>query len=311
MNDLVVYQPVNRQVEILELSAISFLQVQDISSKTMKAYRKSVGYFIQWIKEFDVTLRSSDDIVRYKRHLQDRQLSSSTINAYMSAIRKLFEYLELKGISANLTRGIKNEKLSDGYKKKPLTPEELFRLKMNLSGSDLISRRDLLLIALGVGNGLRTIEMSRLRVSDIQEEQGHYVAMIEGKGSQNREKVSVILQDSTNLMIRQFIEMQGIGGNDFIFTSLSNNSRSQNKRLSTAGVRYAIKKRFREAGIEDPMKTAHSLRHTHAHKLFDVGASPLEIQTSLRHKSFSSTEIYIKSRSKHNNPASLKIDFLA
>jgi len=304
----------NPALEAIRTAVHGFLLVQNVSDRTLTAYRRSVDYFIKWITENDITVSTRADILSYKKHLQARKLSSSTINSYMTAVRKLFEYLEVKGISADLTKGIKNEKVSEGYKRKPLTEEELFRLKQSLTGHDIVSRRDLLLIALGVGNGLRTIEMSRLKVADLTTELGHNVLMIEGKGSQNGEQVSVILNDSTVFMIKQFLELTGIKGKKdaFIFTSLSNNGRSeQNKPLSTSGIRYAIKKRFYAVGIYDPMKTSHSLRHTHAHKLLDVGASPLEIQTSLRHKSFSSTEIYIKSRSKHKDPASLKIDFLA
>ena len=311
---IIPHQSENTALKVISSALQGFYNAQNVSLKTLEAYKKNIGYFVKWIKETNAIINSSEDVLRYKLHLQDRRLSSSTINAYMTSIRKLFKYLESKGISNDLTKDIKNEGISEGYKKKPLTPEELFLLKQSLSGTDLLSRRDLLLIALGVANGLRTIEMTRLTVGDLQEELNHNVLMIEGKGSKNGEKVSVILQDSTYEMIKQFIALQGLEGEkeSFIFTSLSNfKGKKGYKPLTTSAVRYAIKKRFNEVGINDVMKTSHSLRHTHAHKLLDVGASPLEIQTSLRHKSFSSTEIYIKSRNKHKDPASLKIDFLS
>lgn len=309
INQIIHHENENTALKVINASINGFISAQNVSSKTLTAYKKSINYFIAWIRDTNSIINTQSDILRYKSHLKEKSLSSSTINAYMTAVRKLFKYLESIGISKDLTLGIKNERVSSGYKKKPLTSEDIFNLKNSLKGDDIGSRRDLLLIALGIANGLRTIEMTRLKVSDMQEELYHNVLMIEGKGSQNREKESVIIRDEISIMLKHYISLTGAKDDDYIFTSLSNNGRSENKPLTTSAVRYAIKKRFKAVGIEDIMKTSHSLRHTHAHKLLDIGASPLDIQTSLRHKSFSSTEIYIKSRNKHKDPASLKIEF--
>jgi len=153
------------------------------------------------------------------------------------------------------------------------------------------------------------VEMSRLNVEDIQEVNGRHVAMIEGKGSIGGAKKPVILSESIAALLREYIALISRPAGA-IFTNLSNNS-DKSERLTTAGIRFIIKKRFKAVGIDSPMITSHSLRHTHAMQLLDAGATVEKIQQSMRHNSIESTMIYLKSRDLYKNPASLMIDVLA
>ena len=286
-----------------------FLMAQDVGDRTLKAYKTNVGYFIEWVRENNVLITSKKQILQYKQHLLDQGKKPSTINAYLTAVRRLFEYMESEGICANVAKYVKSVKTSKEYKKIPLSSDQWLDLRRSLTGDDMLTRRDLLLLGLGVGNGLRTIEMSRLNIEDIQEVNGRTVAMIEGKGSQGGDKKPVILQESVTVLLREYIALisRPTGA---IFTSLSNNG-DKTTRLTTAGIRYAVKKRFKAVGIDNPMITSHSLRHTHAMELLNAGATVEKIQQSMRHNSIESTMIYLKSRDLYNDPASLMIDVLA
>ncbi len=286
-----------------------FLMAQDVGERTLKAYKTNVGYFIKWVQDNNIFVKSKVQILQYKQYLLDAGKKPSTINAYLTAVRRLFEYMESEGICMNVAKYVKSVKTDKSYKKLPLSSEQWLDLRRSLSGDDLLCRRDLLLVALGVGNGLRTVEMSRLNIEDIQEVQGRTVAMIEGKGSIAGDKKPVVLSESITVLLREYIVLisRPTGA---IFTSFSNNG-DKVTRLTTAGIRYTIKKRFKAVGIDSEMITSHSLRHTHAMQLLDAGATVEKIQQSMRHNSIESTMIYLKSRDLYKDPASLMIDVLA
>lgn len=286
-----------------------FLVAQDVGERTLTAYKRNIGYFLTWINaENGGIAKTKTDIIKYKQHLLEDGKKPSTVNAYLTAVRRLFEWLESEGIAQNVAKYVKSIKTDRSYKKKPLSDLQWTLLRESLSGDDLLTRRDLLLFALGIGNGLRTVEMSRLNVEDIQQSHGRTIAMIMGKGSIGGEKKPVILSEGITALLKEYIALRS-QARGAIFTNFSNNG--DEGRLSTSGIRYIIKKRLNDIGINDPMITAHSLRHSHAMQLLDAGVSIEKIQQSMRHDSIESTMIYLRTRDLYSDPASLHIDVLA
>jgi len=287
-----------------------FLAAQDVGIRTKEAYASNIGYFFNYLQDNNIVIDGVEDIIAYKDYLIDQGKKAATVNAYLTAVKRFFAWLEMKGHYRDIAKSVKSVKGDKDYKKLPLTQIQWTLLKESLTREDIITRRDLLLLALGVGVGLRTIEMSRLNVEDIQFHSGRWVAMITGKGSRGREQKPVILHENLFALIKSFMQLRNITSGA-LFTSLSNNSGScNNDRLTTAGLRYIIKRRFAAVGINDSMITAHSLRHSMANWLLDAEVPIHEVQKAMRHDSIESTMIYVNSRSLYDNPASLKIDVL-
>lgn len=286
-----------------------FLSMQDVGERTLQAYGKNVSYFIDWVKQHSVSVTSKREIIEYKQYLIDSGKKPSTVNAYLTAVRRLFEYMESEGICPNVAKYVKSVKTSKDYKKIGLSDLQWIELRESLQGEDALSRRDLLLVTLGAFMGLRTIELSRLDVEDFVEVSGREALMIEGKGSKGEKKDQPIGRRVAELL-QSYIEFRGIT-TGAIFTSLSNNSSSiDSERLSTAGIRYAIKKRFKSIGIDTPLITSHSLRHTFAMSLVKSDVPLLQIQSAMRHNNIESTTIYARIYDKYENAAVDVIDNL-
>ena len=284
-----------------------FLSAQDVGKRTLEAYKANIERFFFFLVQNNVDTRdlSKKTIIEYKNTLINEGKKPATINAYLTAVKRLFEWLESEGaIKKNFAKYVKSVKTGRDHKRLPLLPIQWEMLRESLSSDDLTTRRDLMIIALGYGAGLRTVEITRVQVEDLQFIHNHWVLMIEGKGSRAGEKKPVVI-DNLMPVLRSYIQARGINSG-LLFTSFSNNN--SKKQLTTAGLRHIIKKRFNSVGIDNPLITAHSLRHGFAVAMLEAGASVEEIQVAMRHDSIESTMIYLRARDMYKNPASNRID---
>lgn len=282
-----------------------FLAAQDVKERTLDAYSKNIAYFFTWAVEYG-TVESREDIIEYKQHLIDRKLKNTSINAYLTTVRRFYAWLYDRDIVAkDYAKSVKSVKVSNSCKKDPLTEDQWMQVLDTIDLSSRTGRRDYIMLLLGANYGLRGIEISRLNRGDIVITQEKYALSIWGKGHDEGDKELIPVRTDFAHMLLDFIG--DIEEDAPVFTSLSNNS-DRLERLSVAGVRYAVSKRFTEAGIKSNRISLHSLRHTFAVDLHKAKTDLLSISRLLRHKSTITTQIYLGSISLFDNPASCKLN---
>ena len=127
--------------------------------------------------------------------------------------------------------------------------------------------------------GLRMGEAQRIRVPDINWEEGWLTVI--GKGDKERR---VYLKPYLVDALREYIEASGVEG--CLFPSRDGHGHFSGRHMGRRLKRY-----LEEAGLPDPV-TLHSLRHSAAvHYL--IGGAPITfVQNLLGHESLASTGIY-------------------
>jgi integrase len=70
--------------------------------------------------------------------------------------------------------------------------------------------------------------------------------------------------------------------------------RMPHDRLTTSGIRHRVAECGEKARISVPRLGGHVLRHTHASRQIDLGASPKVVSDILGHRSPSSTSVYVR-----------------
>ena len=296
-------------IVLLQSKINPFLLSLDVKPRTLQAYEANVDYFIDWVKDNDIVIKSRDEIVAYKKYLIDKTLKATTINAYLTAVRRFFSWLyDNYFIERDYARGIKSEDVASGHKKDAVMEEQYERMLSSLNPEKLIDRRDYLILMLAGTYGLRGIEISRLNRCDLVEVKGNKALMLWGKGKNEADKEPHVISNEFNEQLLAFIGDVELDKSP-IFTSLSNNaSHVDSERLSTSGIRYTMAKRFLEVGIKRGGRISfHSLRHTAITRLHKLGAERLELRDFARHKSTSTTDIYTHV-DKFENPIALKAD---
>lgn len=288
--------------------AVSFLASLDVAESSKGTYTRSLRQFIGWLDE---TGRQSlqlqrEDILAYKRGLLE-ELSAYTVNQYLTAVRKLYQWLESQKIYPDITRGISGVKKPDGFRKSVLTREQLREAIDAIDTETLVGLRDYAIFNLMARTGLRDIEVSRALVEDIRQESGESVLYIQGKGKTAKDKY-VVLMPEAEKPIRDYLMARGeVDKSEPLFCSHSDRNRGDS--LTTRSISRLVKKSFRRIGLDDEKITAHSLRHTAITLSIKGGASLHQAQAMARHKSPETTMVYFHNLKRIEEAAERHINF--
>ncbi len=148
-------------------------------------------------------------------------------------------------------------------------------------------RRDYAIACCYIDLGLRTAELVRLQLDDIDWHQG--IVHIRGKG---RRRDTLPLPQRTGEAIASYVK------NDRQATAareLFQRLRPPYSRPAVAStIRGSIRNAARRCGLSARLSGPHILRHTMATRLVQTGASLKEVSDLLRHRDLDTTTIYAK-----------------
>lgn len=279
-----------------------FISNLDASKKTKETYTKGVKVFLSWCKSENITEITHADLIRYKEDLYNgydekrgdeiikhNPSKANTISMYITSLKKLYKYLETKGIK-NIASDLKGAKLKRNYSKDPLTLDQAKDLLNSIDTTTNEGKRNYAIIQLLITTGLRTIEIERANIEDIRNVGNNSVLYVMGKGRENKDEY-VKLTYETLKAINEYLKTRKVKSEkEALFTSLSD--RTNGQRLKARSLSEIIKKSYLKIGINSERITAHSLRHT-AITLSLLGGTPLqEVQELARHQNINTTMIY-------------------
>lgn len=273
-----------------------FVSQQDVKVSSRGTYKKSLRQFFSWVTESGYTMNSltRTQLVEFKDKLLliDKK-SPLTVGSYLTALRKFYEFTESEKIYPNIAKGLKTPKKLNEFKKEPLLPEQATSLLEYFNGRSL---RDFAMVNLLLRTGLRTIEVVRADVGDIQFMGGKRVLMIQGKGHDEKDSF-VVLTDKTFEPLNNYLKTRkGVKGAEPLFPSVSNHD--MGGRMTTRSVSRIAKEGLRGIGLDSHSYTAHSLRHTTAVSIMRANGTIYDVQKTLRHASPVTSEIYTKTFEK-------------
>lgn len=272
----------------------SFLASQDVRPSSKTLYCRTLRQFFNWIHKTKLLLIdiTRAEIIQYKQDLLDSGLSELTVGSYLTVVRKFYEWTEANKYYPNVAKGIKTPRRYKGFKKDPLTIEQIKDLLNSINTTTLQGKRDFAILNLMVRTGLRTIELIRANVEDIDYKSGEMVLYVQGKGRDAKDNYVLLTQKSSK-PIFDYLEARGtVSNNDPLFTSLSNNSKGD--RLNTWAIRWIVKDRLRGIGLNSERLSAHSLRHTAGVNVLRAGGDLYSTQLFMRHSDPTTTQIYLR-----------------
>lgn len=285
--DNLVLRDINLNINDLVID--DFKRNLDATKETKETYIKGVLAFIKWCNKNDISEVTHATLIQFKENLISQNKKASTISMYMTALKKLYKYLETKGIK-NIASDLKGAKQKRNYSKDPLTIDQAKDLLNSIDRTTNEGKRNYALIHLLLTTGLRTIEIERANIEDIRNVANNSVLYVMGKGRESKDEY-VKLTYETLKAINEYLLTRDIKTDkEPLFTSLSD--RSNGQRLKTRSIRDIIKKAFKNIGINSDKITTHSLRHT-AITLTLIGGSTIqEAQQLARHSNINTTMIY-------------------
>jgi site-specific recombinase XerD len=299
-------------------SFLASLDARDASPHTKRAYRTSVGQYLDWlagVPGVDWTRPPRRTLRGYLAELDGRGLSRSTISSRIAALRSFYRFCRRQGwVAGDPWAAIVTPRRSQRLPR-VMEVDDVERLLDVIPGSaghpvgrewkvsvtDAIELRDRAIVECAYAAGLRISEIAGAHVADVDLSHGEIRVL--GKGRKERMgMLGAPARDALEAYLRigrPALAEAGDGSDDALFLSTAG------RALSTRGVRGRIDLLVRRAGLPE-RTTPHTLRHSFASHLLEGGADLRVVQELLGHASLSTTQIYT-----HVSPGRLQSSYRA
>src|SRR6516162_5159113 len=161
------------------------------SQDAQRGYRHAIDEFVDWYCSEPRLAFNRIVVLRYRSHLESRQLAPGTVNLRLGAVRRLaYEAADCGLLSADLAAGIRRVR---GVKKLGvrlgnwLTAEQGQALWQAPDRQRVKGKRDRALLALMLACGLRSHEVVALTLDHLQQREEHWAIVdLLGKGGHVR-----------------------------------------------------------------------------------------------------------------------------
>ena len=269
----------------------NYLKIEkSLSSNTVDAYIRDInkmdGFFNSEDSKKKINSINHEDFQNYLTHLNELKINARSQSRVISSMRSFFKYLMIeKIIDNNPSELLENPKTG---KKLPefLTIDEIDLMVSQIDRSKSDGERNIAILEVLYGCGLRVTELIELKISEIYWKEG-FIRII-GKGNKERlvplgkiasKHLKIYLNE---IRVHQKIDNQFV---DHVFIN------KNGKKLSRVMIFKIIKKLTEKAGIQKNV-SPHTLRHSFATHLVEGGADLRAVQEMLGHQSIITTEIY-------------------
>ncbi|MCD6312164.1 MAG: tyrosine recombinase XerD [Elusimicrobia bacterium] len=249
-----------------------------LSPLTVKAYTRDIREFFSTLEVplSDIGEKHITAFLRKKRAF----VSARTLARKICALRSFWKFLVEDGMAKrNPASALRSPRL-ESYLPDVLSVEETERVITHIPRGKKTSLRNVAMVEVLYGAGLRISELISLRVKDVNLKVGFLKCL----GKRGKERI-VPLGDKACSAVKAFFLFSPAEEGDFLFRNPSGAS------FSRMGVWKIIKKLCADAGIKRRV-TPHTFRHSFATHLLQNGADLRIIQELLGHAQISTTQIY-------------------
>ena len=257
---------------------------------------------------------------RYRTdHAGNRQpitCKPNTVKQYLQSVRQFFAWTAANNLYPNIAANIHAPKITESHKKDSLTAQEVLTIERSITAAAATrtaeageaakdkagrvqrsteqGKRLYAMYLLAVNAGLRTIELSRANVKDLETKGGKTWLYVWGKGH-NEPDAKKPIAPEVKAALDDYLQSRTdkpTGGAP-LFVSTGNRSRGQ--RIAPTTISTMLKQAMQQAGFDSERLTAHSLRHTTGQNVMSItGDNIYKTQMYMRHSSPKTTEIYLE-----------------
>lgn len=299
-----------------------FIDYLDRSPATARTYAGNLRQFLAYLRYKGIERPTRADIMAFRDYLLQEheaiiyapdtaagwayrldhagrryttRCEAATAAQYMCGVRALFRWAAAAGLYDDIAQGLRGPSMSRTHRRAALTAEDVSRIAEAIKtgpGTSEQRQRLLCMFLLSATAGLRTIELHRARLEDLEEIGGRPALWIRGKGRSAADEC-LPLPPALYSELKRYQE-QRTGSRDPgapLFTATGNRNKGQ--AIEARTISGQIKAAMRAAGYDSPRLTAHSLRHTAATQALRLSGDLYTVQRYLRHATPATTEIYL------------------
>lgn len=304
-------------------------------SNTRRPARQDIISYRQWLTVEHEAISFAPETVAGFTYRKDSTGNTvkitckpTTVKGYLQSVKAFFSWTAANNLYPNIAANIHAPKIADSHKKDSLTAAEVLTIEKSIAqkaqeateaAADAVKdktgrvqrsteqgKRLYAMYLLAVNAGLRTVEISRANIKDLETKSGRTWLYIWGKGRSEADQKKPIAPE-VKAAIDDYLKSRTDNptGNSPLFVSTGN--RSKGKRIATTTISTMLKRAMQDAGFDSERLTAHSLRHSTAQNVMQLtGHNIYQTQQYLRHSSPKTTEIYLENDSTEQDEAIAK-----
>lgn len=258
-----------------------------LSENSKEAYLHDLGLLTDYLDTKGVNLLDVklENLIDFVIELGELGLSATSQGRVISGVKSFYKFLIYNDIlDTDPTLMLETPKAA---RKLPevLTLDEIERIEDAIDLSKDEGQRNLAMIEVLYGSGLRVSELINLKLSNVHVDEKYM--LVEGKGSKQRlvplseeaiKQIEFWMQDRCHLSIKP-------GNEDYLFLN------RRGAKLTRVMILIIVKDLADRAGIKKNI-SPHTFRHSFATHLLEGGANLRLIQMMLGHENLVTTEIY-------------------
>ncbi len=285
--------------------------------------RQDIISYRQWLTvEHDAISFDPNTVTGWKYRTNDKgnpvkvTCKPTTVKGYLQAVKAFFSWTGTNNLYPDIARNVHTPKVTESHKKDGLTATEVLTIEQSIAATaaqrtkaaanarkDTAGRvqrsteqgkRLFAMYLLAVNAGLRTVEISRADIKDLETRDGRTWLYIWGKGHSEADQKKPIAPEVAKA-IKDYLQSRTDNPTTSSPLFVSTGNRSGGRRIATTTISTMLKEAMKEAGFNSDRLTAHSLRHSTARNVMELtGNNIYQTQQYLRHNSPKTTEIYLE-----------------
>lgn len=239
----------------------------------------------------------------------------NTIAQYLRSVCQFFRWTASEGFYPNIADNIHTPKVrNDTHKKEALTAADVMTIERSIQAKAESKRaaaavsikdkdgkttrateqgkRDYAMFVLAVNAGLRTIELERANIKDLEVKNGSACLYVWGKGRSEADSKKP-LAPGVYKAIKDYLDSRSDRPTAKSPLFVATGNRSGGQRIAARTIGQMLKKELRAAGYDSERITAHSLRHTAGTNIMELSGNLFTTQKYMRHSNPATTEIYL------------------
>lgn len=286
---IVSYDPVSAKAQYGEAVRLFLTdcRFRNLSPYTIEGYHVYLKSFQRDLEAWQLTLDTltpKDLSVRMVNAMLEQNLKPNTINGKIRTLQQFFKFLYEDGQTpTKLANGLKPIK-NDRQIVHTFTEEQVQRLFAAPDQHTFTGLRDYTIMLLFLETGMRVMEMSNLKIADVNfEENTIHIQM--GKGRKFR---SAPIQATCVESLKRYIEERGEQPFDQIWITVFNTPMARNSIIKM------VKEYFNKAEITGVEGACHIFRHTMAKLFLMNGGDIFTLQYLLGHANLEMTRYYVE-----------------
>lgn len=239
----------------------------------------------------------------------------STVAQYLRSVKQFFAWTAANNLYPNIAANVHAPKINaTDYKKDALTPAEVLTVEKSIAQkaqeataaaaeaekdtagriqrSTEQGKRLFAIYQLAVNAGLRTIEISRANIKDLETKGGQTWLYIWGKGHSEADQKKPLAPEVAD-SIKDYLQSRTDHHTKESPLFVSTGNRSGGKRIAPTTISTMLKRAMQQAGFDSDKLTAHSLRHSAGTAAMEATGDNIYLaQEYLRHSDPKTTERY-------------------